>query len=394
VSSVINTNVMSLNSQRNMLKSSGDLASSMQRLSTGLRINSAKDDAAGLAIAQRMTGQIRGMGQATRNANDGISLVQTAEGALQSATDNLQRLRELAVESSNSSNTQTDRDALNAEAQSLLKEINRVASQTQFNGQNLTDGTFTSAVFQIGANQNQSITIASLSNATTAALGDVEVNTLASAALFTDADPAAPTATITTLDAIGAGTLKITDKDGVDHDIGAITEARTAEERIGQVVEAINNSATATGVSAYYDADAQTINLTSSGSFTLTGFTDITTGVADGSSGGDTSGALDSLDIGSYAGANLAIRQIDDALQTINTDRARMGALQSRFESAVTTLSTSSENLSAARSRIQDTDFAAETANLTRAQILQQAGVAMLSQANSAPQTVLSLLKG
>jgi flagellin len=403
VSSVINTNVSSLNAQRNMLKSSGELSNSMQRLSTGLRINSAKDDAAGLAISSRMTGQIRGMNQAVRNANDGISFVQTAEGALSTITNNLQRVRELAVQSTNSSNTQTDRDALNTEAQSLLQEIDRVAGQTQFNGQNLTDGSFSSGIFQVGSNAGQSITIGNLTDARTKSLGEVDVYSKSSATIVTD-EGDSPTLE-GPLDAIDAGELTIKDSNGNEFALGAIAKASTGQERIGQVVEAINNASAATGVHAYYDSvdpadptkTLKTITLTSDKKFETTGFDAGTTGVEEfalADTDKVTSDALDKLNISSYADADLAIRQVDEALKRINSDRAAMGALQSRFESAVTNLESSSENLSAARSRIQDTDFASETANMTRAQILQQAGVAMLSQANSAPQTVLSLLKG
>ncbi len=447
MSSVINTNVMSLNAQRNMLKSTGTLANSMQRLSTGLRINGAKDDAAGLAISERMTGQINGMGQAIRNANDGISLSQTAEGALQAVTDSLQRIRQLAVQSGNSSNTQTDRDALNTEAQSLLKEIDRVAGQTQFNGQNLTDGTFTSTLFQVGANAGQTITVSSVTNATTAALGKIDHATVTGPANNGTTGIALGTATSTsTVDAADEGFLKIADANGVAHDIGALASAASIQDRMGQVVEAINNIGTTTGVNAYIEGD--TIKLTSShdiytagsdaggvvtGIAVTTANADLTTGLnAAGAAGtpaveaveaveasegvaavaavaavdevaasgavasGSTivSGALNTLNISSYAASNLAIQQVDAALQRVNSDRASMGALQSRFQSVVTTLQTHSENLSAARSQIRDADFAAETANLTRGQILQQAGVAMLSQANSAPQSVLSLLKG
>lgn len=414
MSSVINTNVMSLNAQRNMLKSSGDLANSMQRLSTGLRINSAKDDAAGLAISSRMTGQIRGMNQAVRNANDGISLVQTAEGALQTVSDNLQRVRELAVESTNSSNTAADRTALDTEAKSLLKEINRVASQTQFNGQNLTDGSFGSGIFQVGANSAQTITVGTLTNATTTAMGRVQHATasgLANANFDNGAGKVYSDSALTTLasgtgngisdlSAVVAGSITIKDANGNAIDIGALSAAGSVKERMGQVVEAINNVSTPTGVSAYVETNAttgaQTIKLTSTHDITVGGTDDGSkTGIATGTAQtASESEALDKLSIDTYAGADLAIKQVDAALKKVNSDRASMGALQSRFESAVTNLTTSSENLSSARSRIQDADFAAETANLTRAQILQQAGTAMLSQANSAPQSVLSLLKG
>jgi flagellin len=274
VSFAINTNVLSLTAQRNLTTSERAIATTMQRLSSGVRINSAKDDAAGLAIAERMTSQIRGLDQAARNANDGISLVQTAEGALQEVTNNMQRIRELAVQSANGSNSATDRAALQTEVTELLAEIDRVAVDTEFNGTKLLNGSFTAVNFQVGANSGQVITIAALSDTQTGTLG------------------------------------------------------------------------------------------------------------------------IDVVDISTAAGADTALGLLDTALQTINDDRASMGAIQNRFGSVVASLQTSSENLSAARSRIQDTDFAAETAKLTRGQILQQAGTAILAQANSLPNGVLALLRG
>lgn len=377
MSSVINTNVMSLNAQRNLLRSSSDLATSMQRLSTGLRINSAKDDAAGLAISERMTSQIRGLNQAARNANDGISLAQTAEGALTEVSSNLQRIRELAVQSRNATNTDSDRAALDAEAQELRAEINRIASQTQFNGVNLLDGSFSNKAFQVGANAGQTITISSVVNANDTALGT-----------YTSAQVTGIAATATT--AITAGDLTI---NGTS--VGAIAAAGSATERAAQIRDAINSVADTTGVYARNDT-ATTLTLVSTGDITigLAGTaTTATTGLTAATTAASTSTGFATLDLNTTAGADTAINQMDAALQAVNSARADLGAIQTRFESAVASVQTSSENLSAARSRIQDADFAAETANLTRAQILQQAGVAMLSQANAAPQNVLALLR-
>lgn len=272
---VINTNIASLNAQRNLNVSQNSLSTALQRLSSGLRINSAKDDAAGLAISERMTSQIRGMNQAARNANDGISLAQTAEGALVEIGNNLQRIRELAVQSANATNSEDDRDALQKEVTQLIDEIQRVGEQTSFNGTKLLDGNFTSQIFQVGANKDETIEFTDIADTTASGLG----------------------------------------VDGVDI------------------------------------------------------------------SGTDGTNAAD------------AIETIDDALKLVNSTRADLGAIQNRFSSAIANLQTSSENLSASRSRIQDADFAAETAALTRSQILQQAGVAMLSQANALPNNVLSLLR-
>jgi flagellin len=378
VSSVIYTNVLSLNAQRNMLRSSGDLATSMQRLSTGLRINSAKDDAAGLAISERMTSQIRGLDQAARNANDGISLAQTAEGALVQVTSNLQRIRELAVQSRNATNSDSDRAALDAEAQELRAEINRIASQTQFNGVNLLDGSFANKAFQVGANAGQTITISNIINANDTNLGT-----------YTSAQVTGIAATATT--AITAGDLTINTVS-----VGAIATASSATERAAQIRDAINSVADQTGVYARNDT-ATTLTLVSTSDITigLAGTaTTATTGLTAATTTAGTSTGFATLDLTTTAGADTAINQMDAALQTINSARAELGAIQTRFESAVASVQTTSENLSAARSRIRDADFAAETANLTRAQILQQAGVAMLSQANAAPQTVLGLLRG
>jgi len=269
----INTNLMSLNVQRNLFQSSSSLSTSIERLSTGLRINSAKDDAAGLAITERMTAQINGKQQAMRNANDGISLAQTAEGALDEVTNNLQRVRELAVQASNATYSDADRALLQKEVTALLAENDRTASQTKFNGVNLLDGSFSGQSFQVGSNASDTISGVAISDMDNAAIG------------------------------------------------------------------------------------------------------------------------VSAVDISTASGASAALTSVDTALNTINTQRADLGALQSRFESVVNSLQISVENESAARSRIRDADFAVETANLSRTQILQQAGTAMLAQANAAPQNVLGLLR-
>jgi len=384
MASIINTNVASLNAQRNLSASQSSLNTSLQRLSSGLRINSAKDDAAGLAIADRFSAQIRGLDVASRNANDGISLSQTAEGALGEVGNNLQRIRELAVQAANATNSSTDRAALNTEATQLKSEIDRVANQTSFNGVKLLDGSFTSAVFQVGANAGETITISSLQDATVAALGSVTAASGQSSAV----------SGISALTAPAAGTLIINGTD-VSAAIGA---AGTGQQRVGQVVDAINQYATTTGVNAAFDSATGRIVLSSAADITVTGSDDGTaTGFnvagGDGSATATTTNGLTSLDLSSYAGASLAIQQIDSALGQVNSARATLGAIQNRFSSVVSNIASTSENLSASRSRIQDADFAKETANLTRSQILQQAGTAILSQANSAPQSVLSLLK-
>ena len=378
---VINTNIASLNAQRNLNSTQSSTATSLQRLSSGLRINSAKDDAAGLAISERFTSQIRGLNQAARNANDGISLAQTAEGALAEVTNNLQRVRELAIQSSNATNSQSDRDALQLEVGQLLNEIDRVADQTQFNGVKLLDGSFSGAVFQVGANSGETITLASTVDANTAALGNV---TQASTSDFATGLTGFATA-------IADGELVI---NGTS--VGAIASAGSALERAGQLVNAINNVSAQSGVGATYNSGTGEITLQSASNITITGTgldATVTGFTAAENATASTTTGIDTLSVSSFAGAQLAIDLVDSSLTSINSARANLGAIQNRFESVVTSLQTTSENLSASRSRIMDTDFAAETANLTRNQILQQAGTAMLSQANSAPQNVLGLLQ-
>jgi flagellin len=383
---VINTNIASLNAQRNLNASQNSLNTSLQRLSSGLRINSAKDDAAGLAISNRFTAQINGMDTAARNANDGISLAQTAEGALGEITNNLQRIRELAVQSRNATNSQSDRDALNTEAQQLKQEIDRVASTSAFNGVKLLDGSFTGATFQVGANVGETITVSSIVNAQSSALGSSSVAQVTGAAA-------------TTFAALGAGDVTI---NGVA--LGAVSANTNAADRAAALASAINAKGSATGVYAtVMSSSPGQITLTNSGSVSATpnilialggAASTASTGLTAATTTPVTATGFAALDISSAGGSDTAITQMDAALQAVNTGRAVLGALQNRFSSVVSNLQTASENLSASRSRIQDTDFAAETANLTRAQILQQAGTAMLAQANSLPQTVLTLLKG
>ncbi len=374
----INTNVSSLNAQRNLNSSSMDLSTSLQRLSSGLRINSAKDDAAGLAISERMTTQIRGMNVAMRNANDGVSLAQTAEGSLDSVSSALQRIRELAVQSANATNSASDRAALDAEAQQLKSEIDRVATQTNFNGVKLLDGSFTNQTFQVGANSGETISVNSIVNAQSTALGTTTSAgvTGVAATAFTE---------------ITAGDLTI---NGVS--VGGIAADTSAVERAGSIRDAINSVSDQTGVYATNDTST-TVSLTSTNAITIafaglsadtttTGLTAATTATA-------TTTGFSTLDLSTVAGANTAIGTMDAALEAVNTARADLGAIQTRFESVVSNLAINSENTSAARGRIRDADFAAETASLSRNQILQQAGTAMLAQANQVPQNVLSLLR-
>lgn len=479
---VINTNIMSLNAQRNLNRSSSDLQVALQRLSSGLRINSAKDDAAGLAIAERMTTQIRGLNQAIRNANDGISLAQTAEGAMQEVTNNLQRIRELAVQAANASNSDGDRAALQAEVAQRLAEIDRVATQTEFNGLKLLDGSFTSQSFQVGANSGQSITVDSILDARAASLGQYSLtadgtvtgnvvtgsatnNGIASESNLTvtvggstsSAISYAANASAKDIAAAinsGAGTLGVTATASNSATLSGLTGTGTVSftlngqsvsaaitdiNDLSSLVSAINGVASTTGVTAAFTSTSakDSITLTTTdgrnigiGSFAVSGASNesigfsgstlteggtvaaVKTGVVTLTSGQALSvqnaaadvfasagtnnasfASVAALDVSTAAGASAALGVIDQALDAVNGGRADLGAVQNRFESVIANLSTTSENLSAARSRIQDADFAAETARLTRAQILQQAGIAMVAQANAAPQTVLALLQ-
>jgi len=378
----INTNVISLTAQRNLGSTQSSLATSMQRLSSGLRVNSAKDDAAGLAISERMNAQVRGFAVAARNANDGISLAQTAEGALGKVGDMLQRVRELAVQSSNATNSQTDRDALNAEVTSLKDEIARVATQTSFNGTKLLDGTFSSQQFQVGTNAGETITVASIANATLATLGGTTNIATTSAA-------ASGLSGFATAIAAGGVTINGTD-------IGAIAAAGSAGERANQLVAAINNVSAQTNTSASYDAATGQISLrNNNASIVIAGTTNSATvaGFANGTTAAVATTGIAGLEVSGFGGAQTALVQVDKALAQINTSRANLGALQSRFENVVSNIQIASENVASARGRIVDADFAQETANFSRAQILQQAGTAMVAQANQLPQQVLQLLR-
>jgi flagellin len=487
MASVINTNVASLNSQRNLATSQSQLNTSIQRLSSGMRINSAKDDAAGLAISDRMNSQIKGMTQATRNANDGVSMAQTAEGALSSSGDILQRVRELAVQSSNSSNSASDRKALQTEVTQLTSELNRIANTTEFNGQKLMDGSMGTANFQVGANAGQLISMTG-SNFTTSTYGNNRLDA-SSLQAATGQSNGVGTGTMTingssgskdlTVAADASAKVTVAAINKVSGDTGVSATAKTEANLIplagksftfevkgdnadavkvsfsigtddanghAAAISAFNAQSAKTGITASYDdaggglklthadgADIKLKNVSSDtaatatlGAYDTAGAaiaTPVTVDATDGATvagriildsessfsvadasgfdlaAGTTTGssALKSvadLDISTFEGAQLAIKTADAALASVNSQRAEYGALQSRFESAISNLSSSTENLSASRSRIVDTDFAAETAKMTRGQILQQAGTSMLAQANSLPNGVLSLLRG
>lgn len=498
---VINTNILSLTAQRNLNNSQGALATSLERLSSGLRINSAKDDAAGLAITERFTTQIRGLNQAIRNANDGISLAQTAEGALGELSSNLQRIRELAVQSVNATNSDSDRLALDQEVQQRLAEIDRIANQTSFNGRKVLDGSFGSALFQVGANVGETI---SLNLNTSMRQGDIGAIAMATSVslndLITEGADAVPNSTeqlgfsdittgtaatdtvtisvggvdIATASGDGAagGTITAGDIDtalagsaGSDLNTAGITFSGTAAEgtlvftredgEAFDIVVTVEGTGIASGggTSALDTAGTTTVNngsaavdatpleiadltitigesdpftvaagsydsnqsfvdavntalagnaqasLNDDGTMTIVASETITIGgadagtVFDGTTEFAATGSLSTVNVRDVAAANDAIYRIDSALTSVSDLRSTFGAIQNRFDSTIANLSSTVENLSASRSRIQDADFAAETAALTRAQILQQAGISVLAQANAQPQNVLALLQ-
>ena len=379
---VINTNTMSLNAQRNLSTSGASLATTIQRLSSGLRINSAKDDAAGLAISERFSTQIRGLDVAVRNANDGISLAQVAEGSLTEIGNNLQRIRELSVQSANATNSSSDRAALNAEVKQLTSEIDRVAKQADFNGTKLLDGTFSSQLFQVGANAGQAIAVDKVVDARSQSLGNVKF--------------AADVTGTAIADAGADGSIAGLTINSVAIDTVAYTNGTSGDDIAKTLATAINAKMGETGVYASVTADQVTLNSVKAGKDLVVGGTvagsGLTAATTTAAATATASFAKD-LDITTFEGAQKALEIVDAALTSVNSARADLGAVQNRFTSVVANLQTSSENLAASRSRIRDTDFAKETAELTRTQILQQAGTAMLAQANQVPQNVLSLLR-
>ena len=533
MAAIINTNIQSLNAQRNLAGSQSSLATSMQRLSSGLRINSAKDDAAGLAISERMNTQIRGLTVASRNANDGISLAQTAEGALGSLGSNLQRIRELAVQARNATNSSEDRAALDAEVQQLKAEVTRVAQQTSFNGTKLLDGSFTDMAFQVGANQGQTISISSIVNANVESLGAWEsvpvpskltgspieggtdpvvvpaktswnaiapstngeydeftltinggaavtvaavpaaatspatsaelatakatlatniqdaLNTVAPNGLGANAVSVAvvdgkieitntgtasavvnPAAVLPGVSPLGTGTLSVSAAKNVATgglpaaavEINGTTFTLPAQEsasnRVNDLVKQINASSTSPKVeasivngalslkSANGDVSIAAPTTPPTTAAEVAAATGLVIGTTNESSGMHISGTrgfigadanktgFADLNVLDAEFADNAILAMDAALTAVNGARATLGAVQSRFETTVQNLSVSTENLSASKSRIMDADFATETANLSRSQILQLAGTAMVAQANQLPQQVLQLLQG
>jgi len=463
----VNTNVSSLNAQRNLSKSGQGLATSMERLASGMRINSAKDDAAGLQISNRLTSQVNGLAVAQRNANDGISMAQTAEGAMSESTNILQRMRELALQSANGSNSKEDRDSLQKEVEALQTELTRIAETTSFGGQQLLDGSFGTKSFQIGANANEVINV-SLKSVAAEDIGGTFASGTQAGSIFGVADTnadfeksatdetltfasgldsksvlieAGSTATeaasvinaassgvnaaaVAKVDiALGGsvtGVLTIGSEevalDGLDNDgLAAKLVDLGYDAKVSGTVVQLNASGV-DGIAIQKNADgtaANTVSLTerdgtvaadgtdnaaasltsslefsSEKSFAVTGGTEISGNV----NAQSTDQYVDSVDIGSQAGSQRALSIIDSAIAQIDSQRADLGAIQNRFSHTISNLANIQENVSASRSRIQDTDFATETAQMTKNQILQQAGTSILSQANQLPQAALSLI--
>ena len=393
----VNTNVASLNAQRNLGSSSSSLATSLERLSSGSRINSAKDDAAGLQISNRLTSQINGLGVAVKNANDGISLAQTAEGALQESTTILQRMRDLALQASNGSNGESERDALNSEVTQLKKELDRISNTTAFGGEKLLNGDFGTKGFQVGSAANEIISV-----------GIDEVSSDSLDGTFFKTALGAATGTITE----GKGSLALVFSDGATPPVPSTTTL-TFETKAGdtpaqvtdKIAAAINDANL--GVSVQKDSagvyqvlsgaseKSDTVNALTSITFTdgaTTDATGATFGPVTTTTTASTANSVKDIDITSAFGAQSAIMVIDEAIASIDSQRADLGAIQNRFDSTISNLQNIGENASAARGRIMDTDYAAESANLAKNQIMQQAGTAMLAQANQLPQAVLSLL--
>ncbi len=469
---VINTNIASLNAQRNLNASQGDANVALERLSSGLRINSAKDDAAGLAISERFTAQIKGLNQAIRNANDGISFSQVAEGALGESTNALQRIRELAVQSANDTNSPSDRKALNQEVSALIAEINRIASTTQFNGRNILDGTLSDFSFQVGANANQTILVdgvdargsqlgASVASGTTFNQSNIANFSGAGSLTINGVEVDLSNATsgqdvVNQINLVSPDSEVVAEKSGETVvDTGAFAAPATADspatitingtgveitdtDTLTTAIAKINERAGQTGVTASADSTNSNIVLTNSnggnieiqddattdvlgdadilGTGTTTYepgiklLTDIGNTITIAGTGGtntdftelgltaglqaQTDAVVNDMNVLTREEAANTITTVDYALEAINGLRSELGAVQNRFETTIANLSTATENLSAARSRIRDADFAAESAELARTQVLQQAGLSVLAQANARPQQVLQLLQG
>jgi len=394
----VNTNIASLNTQRNLSNSANSLQTTMQRLSTGSRINSAKDDAAGLQISNRLGSQISGLNVAVKNSNDGISMAQTAEGALQQSTNILQRMRDLSLQAANGSNSDSERTALNDEVTQLKKELDRISNTTTFGGRQLLDGTFGVASFQVGAAANEIISVGIDKMSSESLRGNYYEKAVASGSFAT--------AGASGVTAAGVGTVTIVKSDNTSGTVDVSFKEGDDQAAVSaKIAAAINDANLGIGISedasgnykAIVRADSDGDAAVSSITFSAGTASGLTSGSAFSIAASDKVEVDDStvkkIDISSAAGAQSAVLVIDDAIKQIDSQRAELGAVQNRFENTIANLQNIGENVSAAKGRIQDTDYAAETAALSKNQILQQAGTAILAQANQLPQAVLSLLQ-
>lgn len=421
--SVINTNVSSTLAANALTKNERAMTVSMERLSTGLRINSAKDDAAGLAISSRMSAQISGLNQAVRNANDGISLLQTAEGATIEVSNMLQRMRELAVQSASDTNTSSDRSYLDLEYKQLMSEITRVAESTEWNGMKILNntevgssvasgsGTAREVKFQIGSNANQTVSVSlkdfSFSTGTAATPGEYQINMLADD--FSTADTieftitrggTATNFTVTGFTAPAAAAATSAEVDAISTKIANIVNNTVGFQNVtfSTVGTTISITDSEGGVVSAFDSSAAGTSLASSGALS-TKVAGVSAGVAADPATANAaavfggSARLNDTSLTSQANSNTAIQRLDVAIDSLNAERATLGSVMSRLTYAADNLANVSQNTEASRSRIQDADYAAETTELARTQIIAQAGTAMLAQANQVKQTVLSLLK-
>lgn len=372
----VNTNVTALNAQRNLNKTNNALNVSIQRLSTGSRINSAKDDAAGLQISNRLTSQINGLDVAAKNANDGISIAQTAEGAMQESTNIMQTMREKALQSANGTNSADDRAAIQKEVSALSTELDRIANTTSFGGQKLLDGSFGSRALQVGSEAGETINLTL--NSTKATDLKTTVHSVSMGATAVTTGTAGTPGTTGLSITAGGKTIASLSTATMNKCMGG-----DGKVDLSKVAEEINKQSGKSGASA---------SVTTDGKLEIISAEKIG---AKGKAAGIASSATVSMadiDMSTQSGSNKALLVIDSSLKQIDSQRADLGALQNRLSSTISNLENISENSAAGRSRIMDVDFAKETTNMTKQQILQQAGGAMLAQAKALPQAALSLL--
>lgn len=390
--SVINTNYLALVSQSHLQKSQSALGAAIERLSSGLRINSAKDDAAGFAIAERFLSNIRGLSQVARDTSDGVSLAQTAQGALSATNDSLQRMRELAVQAGNGTLSSADRQTLQKEFDQLSGEVDRVAKSTAFNGQKLLDGSFSAATFQVGPSAGDNVTVGGMANTQVDSLGQ---SAYASAQVAVDA---AKKDSLQADLAAGDVTVTITGADGKNYtSVMQQDSSLSADEALGKFVATVNQRSADTGVTAFLSQDGSSLEYRAS---VDPGQDPTNVAIAaTGSNGFAASGqaqqtqGLRGIDLSSQAGAWEGLQRIDSAIDTVSRSRATLGAVQNRFESAIANISIQNENTVQSRGRMVDANFAKEISNQSRAMILQEMGFAMQAQANQSSRWTLALLR-